>query len=86
MTETGGSTALPKTALTLSPSEFETYLRIAREQKVYAFKLGPEGVAVQFSPEVVGSTGQPALEADIKTRGGWKRGPDLDQDPELDTQ
>lgn len=75
-TETGGKT-LP------SPTEFETYLRIAREQQVFAFRLGD--FAVQFSG--AGSpSGSVIEEPDKKTAGSWKNGPDLDRDPELDTR
>lgn len=66
----------------LSPSEFEQYCRIAREQKVFAFKLGPEGLAVQFGADT--TVTDPVQDADRKTAGGWKRGPDLDADPQLD--
>lgn len=69
----------PQTPTTLSPSEFETYLRIAREQHVSAFKLGD--MAVQFEPDPGPTT--LATEAAPKTAGNWKRGPDLDEDPEL---
>lgn len=67
----------------LSPSEFETYLRIAREQKVFAFKLGE--LAVQFTQEL-----DPGLSENLiqqpsdKTSGGWKRDADIVHDPELD--
>lgn len=77
-TETGGKT-LP------SPADFETYLRIAREQHVFAFRLGGD-FAVQFGPDPGLSQGKPAEEASPKVAGGWKRTPDLDQDPELDTR
>lgn len=81
MTETGGKILQPHSTPSLTPSEFETYLRIAREQKVDAFKLGD--LAVQFAPAPV--TESPSTEPDKKTAAGWKRGPDLDADPELDT-
>lgn len=63
----------------MSPSEFETYLRIAREQHVTAFKLGD--LAVQFEPQEMGT--QVAADTTPKVAGAWKRGPDLDRDPEL---
>jgi len=64
----------------LSPSEFETYLRIAREQHVLAFSIGD--LAAKFLPEPASA---PVIETDVRTAGDWKRGPTLDQDPELDT-
>lgn len=74
---------MPKTAPTLSPSEFETYLRIAREQKVYAFKLGD--LAVQFSAELPGEPGETVAEpTDPYTAGAWKRGPNLNKDSKED--
>jgi hypothetical protein len=65
----------------LSPSEFETYLRIAREQRVFAFKLGD--MAVQFVGEL--NPGPSLVEqASDQTSGGWKRPADITSDPELD--
>lgn len=70
----------------MTPSEFETFLRIAREQKVFAFKINPNGeMAVQFMGEM--DPGTSLVERpDSGTAGGWKRDPDLDHDPELDKQ
>lgn len=80
-TETGG-----KTLLSLpTPAEFETYIRIAREQQVFAFRLGD--FAVQFGQGSGGlNPGSVIEEPDKKTAGGWKNGPELDRDPELDTR
>lgn len=55
-------------------AEFESYLRVAREQKVMAFKLGD--LSVQFE--------QAPVDPASVLPGDWKRGPDLAFDPDLD--
>lgn len=82
MTEIGGKTLQGETIT--SPDEFERYLKIAREQKVFAFRIG--GLAVQFSAEADESFGKPLSDdPNKKTLGGWKRPADLDADPDLET-
>lgn len=60
--------------MSLSPSEFEQYCRIAKEQGVAAFKLGE--LAVQFK-DVFPEQGPLVERADEKTAGDWKRGPQI---------
>lgn len=57
-------------------AEFESFLRVAREQKVMAFKLGD--LAVQFE--------QATPDPGAMLPGDWKRGPDLSFDPDLDRE
>lgn len=70
----------------LTPSLFEQYVRIAREQGVHAFTVGLDAVTVQFSPSFGTGTKSPTEPDAAVARGAWKRGPDLDRDPELDTE
>lgn len=62
-------------------AEFESFLRVAREQKVMAFKFSPQtgDLAVQFEQTPVDPANLTGL-----LPGDWKRGPDLSFDPDLD--
>jgi hypothetical protein len=65
-------------------SEFESFLRIAREQKVSAFKVSPAGeMAVQFAPDLDPGPSLVEQPSD-NTKGNWKRDRDIVHDPELD--
>ncbi len=62
----------------MSPDTFRTYLEIAKELGVRAFKV--EDMAVEFAPpepDKLDDFGEPVLDKSVA--GGWKRHADLSE-------